>query len=220
MEELQTEQNSLSLSNVDLEEVFSLGLEMNHIWLLSKLGEGYWTSIPKVQVWFQTLQRKGYIVLNPSNFYVATEEGKTLLNAISKGEKGLKQTQRKKIVKKQEEKNSDFDRWWNAYPRVEAFSYGGKEFAGSRAFRNSIDECKAKFLKILGEKEYTADDLIRALEYEVLQKKRMSVQENTNKLKYMQNSLTYLNNRTYENWMEQSKKAIVEIKEPIKSFSI
>jgi capsule polysaccharide export protein KpsE/RkpR len=67
------------------------------------------------------------------------------------------------------------------------------------------DDCKLKFKKILDEGEYTIDELVAALEYEVLQKKENSVKAGENKLKYMQNSLTYLNQRTFEPYIELIK---------------
>jgi hypothetical protein len=52
------------------------------------------------------------------------------------------------------------------------------------------------------EGDYTEAQLISALEYDVLQKKERSVQSKTNKLTYMQNSLTYLNQRSFEPFIE------------------
>ena len=75
-------------------------------------------------------------------------------------------------------------------------------FTGSRTLRNSKDDCRLKFDKILLEGEYTPEQLIEALSFDVLQKKEASVKEKTNKLKYMQNSLTYLNQRSYEPFIE------------------
>jgi hypothetical protein len=62
-----------------------------------------------------------------------------------------------------------------------------------------------KFDKILLEGEYTAADLIAALKFDVEQKKENSVKLGTNKLTYMQNSLTYLNQRSYEPFIELIK---------------
>lgn len=44
--------------------------------------------------------------------------------------------------------------------------------------------------------------MISALEYEVLQKKENSIKTKTNKLSFMQNSLTYLNQCTFEPFIE------------------
>ena len=67
------------------------------------------------------------------------------------------------------------------------------------------EDCKVKFKKILEEGEYTIDDLIAALEYEVLQKKENSLKTGANKLTFQQNSLTYLNQRTFEPFIELVK---------------
>jgi CRISPR/Cas system CSM-associated protein Csm2 small subunit len=74
------------------------------------------------------------------------------------------------------------------------------------------DECKAKLNSILAEGEYTIKEMIAALEYEILQKKENSYKNKSNKLSFMQNSLTYLNQRTFEPFIElvREGKKIVE----------
>jgi hypothetical protein len=62
-----------------------------------------------------------------------------------------------------------------------------------------------KFDKILEEGEYTAKDLIDSLNLDVLQKKENSVKTGTNRLTYMQNSLTYLNQRSFEPFIDLLK---------------
>jgi hypothetical protein len=84
------------------------------------------------------------------------------------------------------------------------------------------DECKLKFNKILGEGEYTVHELIKALELEVNQKKENSVKSGTNRMTFMQNSLTYLNQRTFEVFIELIKEGHVaeESQAPIKDVDI
>jgi hypothetical protein len=59
-----------------------------------------------------------------------------------------------------------------------------------------------KFDKILLEGDYTAAQLIEALKYEILQKKEASVTTNTNRLTFMQGSAVYLNQRSFEAYIE------------------
>jgi hypothetical protein len=63
-------------------------------------------------------------------------------------------------------------------------------------------DCRTKFEKIISEGEYKVEEMIAALELEVYQKKEASCKVGVNKLKYMQNSLTYLNQETYINFIE------------------
>ena len=106
-----------------------------------------------------------------------------------------------KLVKKTQDSNS-FEEWWKAYPGTDTFTHKGKDFTGTRGMRKGKEECKAKLNAILQEGEYTIDEMIAALKYEVLQKKENSYASKTNKLSYMQNSLTYLNQRTFEPFIE------------------
>jgi hypothetical protein len=77
-----------------------------------------------------------------------------------------------------------------------------------------VENCKLKFNAILSEGEYTADDLIAAVEFDVLQKKENSVKNNENKLKYMQNSLTYLTQRSFEPFIELVRQGITIEEKP------
>jgi hypothetical protein len=47
------------------------------------------------------------------------------------------------------------------------------------------------------------------LEFDVLQKKENSVKNNDNKLRYMQNSLTYLTQRSFEPFIELVREGMV-----------
>ena len=106
------------------------------------------------------------------------------------------------ILPKKEAKTADFDLWWKAYPGTDAFVYKGITFSGSRGLRAKKDECQLKFDAILQEGEYTSEQLIQCLQYEVRMKKENSYKTKQNKMSYMQNSCTYLNQRTFENFID------------------
>ena len=107
----------------------------------------------------------------------------------------------KKLIKRKPS-TTEFEDWWKAFPGTDTFTYKGQKFTGSRSLRAAKDDCRLKFDKILLEGEYTAALLIEALNYDVLQKKEVSAAQKANKLTYMQNSLTYLNQRSYEPFIE------------------
>jgi len=145
---------------------------------------------PKLGVLFQGVVRKGLI----------TEDG--ALSTIGKDLLEFLHTEGEdtKLVKRKVD--DEFERWWKAYPGTDTFTHKGKSFTGSRSMRVKKDECKIKFKKILEEGEYTIDELVSALEFEVLQKKENSIKTGANKLTFQQNSLTYLNQRTFEPFIE------------------
>jgi hypothetical protein len=97
---------------------------------------------------------------------------------------------------------TDFEEWWKTYPGTDSFEHKGKTFKGTRALRLHKDDCRLKFDKILLEGEYTAEQLIAALNFEVNQKKETSITENANRLKFMQGSSVYLNQRAFEPFIE------------------
>jgi len=164
----------------------------------------------KISLLCHTAMRKGLI----SEENKLTMEGKNLLAFLD--------SPSEETYVKQKRPVEEFDRWWKAYPGTDTFTHKGKSFTGTRSMRVKKDECKLKLNKILSEGEYTIDDLIAALEFEVLQKKENSVKAASNKLSFMQNSLTYLNQRTFEPFVElirEGQKVIVQ-NEPPKTFDI
>ena len=195
----------LNLTPWHYEELIKKSYSLDHIFLLKLIHENYDVSelienSLKISAIHQGLVRKGLITDNGA----LTTIGVELLVFLDTKE----QT---KLVKKKST-TSDFELWWKAFPGTDTFTHKGKTFTGSRNLRQNPNDCRIKFDKILIEGEYTPQELIEALKFDVLQKKEASVKENTNKLKYMQNSLTYLNQRSYEPYIELIKEGI-QIKE-------
>jgi hypothetical protein len=195
----------LNLSPWHYEELIKKSYSLDHIFLLKLIHENYdVTNLVenslKISAIHQGLVRKGLITDNGA----LTTIGVELLVFLDTKE----QT---KLVKKKST-TSDFEEWYKVFPGTDTFTHKGKTFTGSRNLRQNPADCRIKFDKILIEGEYTVKELIEALKFDVLQKKEASVQENTNKLKYMQNSLTYLNQRSYEPYIELIKEGI-QIKE-------
>lgn len=153
--------------------------------------------IPKLELLCKSLYRKGLV----TEQYKLTTKAKDLLEFISSDAENVS-------LKRKRKTDDSFDNWWKVYPGTDTFRHKGKTFTGTRSMRVKKDECKVKFDKILQEGEYTAEDLVAALEYEVLQKKENSVKSSSNKLTFMQNSLTYLNQRTFEPFIELIKEGI------------
>lgn len=165
---------------------------------------------PKLKMLYQTVRRKG--LLSEAN--KVTILGKELLAFLNE-EKETKLPKKKKT-------DSDFDKWWSVYPGTDTFTYKSQSFTGTRSMRAKKEECKVKFNNIIAEGDYTANELLAALEYEILQKKENSIKTKTNRLTFMQNSLTYLNQRSFEPFIEliREGKTIKESAEPIKGMDI
>lgn len=147
----------------------------------------------KMKAIFNTLLRKSLI----TNEQKLTKSGVELLDFVSN-------KTNKKIIKKIII-NKDFDEWWLVFPSTDIFTIGNKKFEGSRSMRVNKGKCKLAFTKILLEGEYSVDDIIRATIYDVNLKKSLSLKKGSNQLTYMQNSLTYLNQKSFENFITISK---------------
>lgn len=190
---------NLKITPYHFEELIKRGYSLDVIFLLklieqqsniSSLKEG---SV-KIAALHQTLIRKGLIYDTEEKL---TTLGQELLQFL--------ETKEQTKLPKKKENISEFEEWWKIYPGTDTFKHKGKSFTGSRSLRQNKEECRTKFNKILLEGEYTASDLIQALQFDVSQKKENSVKTGTNKITYMQNSLTYLNQRTFEPFIELIK---------------
>jgi len=173
-------------------ELKQKGLNMDLIWMLQKIHEGKETILIDgiISSLLLTLERKGYILEG-----LVTQEGVELLDSLKE----------KKIKTKKFPKIDDvFEKWWKAYPGTNEFTYRGKAFLGTRALRTKKEKCREKFEEIVDE-GVNAEDMVKALEKEIEQKKEESYKKNDNKLTYMQNTLTYLNQRTFEPYIELIK---------------
>lgn len=190
---------NLKLTAYHFEELIKKSYSLDLIFLLKLIEEQYDISAltqdsMKIAALHQALVRKGLITETEDKL---TTMGQELISFIETKES-------KKIVKKKPA-TTEFEEWWKAYPGTDTFKHKGKSFTGARSLRQNKDECRLKFDKILLEGEYTADELTEALKFDVAQKKENSVKTSTNRLSYMQNSLTYLNQRSYEPFIELIK---------------
>ena len=177
-------------------EIIKTSYSLDIIYLLKLIEQNYDISelckeSVKINVLYNTLIRKGLIT--------ETEDKLTIL-----GTELLEFIESKSSTKFKKKKfgNDGFDSWWENYPGTDKFIYKGKSFPATRALRANKDECRIKFNKILLEGDYTSEQLIEALKYDVQSKKDNSISTGTNKLSFMQNSLTYLNKKTFEPFIE------------------
>ena len=187
--------SSLTLSHFEF--LHNGGYNLDHVYLLMQIENGLdfsQSENPRMKALHQGIYRKGLITEDGK----VTLRGKELLKYVNETE----EQPVAKPLKKLKIPKENFEAWWKAYPGTDTFSHKSSKFTGTRSLRTKKDDCKAKFDNIIAEGEYTVQEMIAALEYEVLQKKENSIKHKTNKLTFMQNSLTYLNQRTFEPFIE------------------
>jgi len=183
------------------EEIIKKSFSLDLLYML-QLVEQQFDLVPlcedsmRIAALYQGLVRKGLITENDT----ISLKGQELLDFI-------KTKTSTKLLKKKPP-SGKFETWWKTFPGTDTFKYKNKVFRGSRSIRAGKQECRIKFEKILNEGDYTAEEITAALEYDVVQKKESSIKNNTNKLKYLQNSLTYLNQRSFEPFIELIKEGI------------
>ena len=185
----------LTITPFHFEELIKKSYSLDQIYLL-KLLEQEFDVIPlcndsvKISAIYQSLVRKGLITSEDK----ITTEGKDLLLFIDSKPSA-------KLIKRKPA-TTEFVQWWETYPGTDTFTHAGVKFTGGRSLRQNKDECRLKFDAIINEGEFTAIQLIESLKFDVLQKKEESLKQKANKLSYMQNSLTYLKQKSFEPFIE------------------
>ncbi len=187
----------LHITPEKFEELIKKSYSLDIIYLLKLIETEYdveplYENSMRLSAIYQSLRRKGLIAEGENKL---TTVGKDLL-------KYLQPEVTKRTFVKRKPQATAFEEWWKTYPGTDTFTYKGKKFRGTRALRKDKQACKVKFDAILLEGDYTAEQLVQALTYELEQKVIMSMKTGQNRLTYMQNSLTYLNQRTYEAFIE------------------
>jgi len=189
----------LNVTPEQFEELIKRSYNLDILYLLKLIDEQYDVAplcegSMRIAAVYQALIRKALITTTDDKL---TTLGRDLLDFLNiKGEA--------KIIRRRPA-TTDFEEWWKTYPGTDSFEHKGKTFKGTRALRLHKDDCRLKFDKILLEGEYTAEQLIAALNFEVNQKKETSITENANRLKFMQGSSVYLNQRAFEPFIELIK---------------
>jgi hypothetical protein len=187
----------LNVTPEQFEELIKRSYNLDIIYLLKLIDEQFDVTplcegSMRIAAVYQALIRKGLITDSDDKL---TTLGRDLLEFLNVKSSGAKIIKRRPAT-------TDFEEWWKIYPGTDSFEYKGKKFTGTRAIRKGKDECRLKFDKIILEGEYTAAQLIAALNYEILQKKESSLQTSSNRMTFMQNSVTYLNQRAFEAYIE------------------
>jgi hypothetical protein len=202
----------MNISEISLnsfKEIHNRGYTLDMVYLLSLFKNNIdvrAVSSARITEIVNILVRKGLLTEDD----IPTLDGEELLKFINIPGEDIK------LVKKKVD--DKFDKFWKAFPSTDSYEYKGVKFQGSRALRINKDDCKLKLKSILNEGEHSIDDITKAIEYDVYLKKENSIKTRTNKLSYLQNSLTYLRQRSYEPFLELIKEGKI-IKEEEKTFN-
>ncbi len=187
----------LHISPKIFKEIIKKSYNLDLIYLLKLIEDGQdisplYEDSMKIGALHQGLIRKGLISKDDEKL---TLEGKDLLKFVNVNDGSPKIIKRKPLT-------TDFEEWWKNYPATDSFTYKNRTFKGSRSLRRAKSDCKIKFKAIINEGDYTAIQLIEALKYEVKVKMERSVKEGKNIMSYMQGSVPYLNQRSFEGFIE------------------
>lgn len=183
---------------INYDDIISYGLTLNSylallkIYLLNHTKEDellYRESLDDLRV----LEVKGLLKITSDNNGINYSIRKKGMSIVSGTTKFTKTSTTEKA------KNGDmFDEFWELYPSSDRHSI----YTKTRVLRSNRLGCKKKYYSLLKE-GVLHSDIIKAVRYEVEERKRTSGKEN--KLSFMKNTNTWLNQREYEVILESIK---------------
>jgi hypothetical protein len=194
---METNQELFNLQPQQFQQILASNLDLNTVYILWCLHKGIAEEVTsaKVKGYQQTLVRKGFI----TEAGATTELGKQYLETLC-----LQTGDLKTVIKTVQAKaESEFDRWWAAYPGTDKFKVGTRVFEGSRGLRQKKDDCRELFKTLINKGEYTAEEIIEATKLDIETRKKNSVKKSENTLKYLQNSFTYLYQRSFDGYVDE-----------------
>lgn len=100
---------------------------------------------------------------------------------------------------------TDFQIWWENFPKGNGFAYKGRKFKRTRALRCNETKCEKKFNDILKKKKLTVEEMVGALQKELKSRMDESIRTGFNQFTYMSNSYAYLNGGNFEAWMDDEE---------------
>lgn len=187
----------LKVTPYHFEEIIEQLYTLDQIFLLKMICENIEVSTMLVNSQrmtsiYQSLVRKGLV-----DDYVVTKTGLEILQFMNT-------TKKTKLIRKKTS-NTEFDTWWTSFPGTDTFSINSKKFSGSRGLKRNMEECRIKFNRIVEQGIHKPSEIIDATLLDVQMKKENSFKTGDNRLSYIQNSLTYLNQMSYEPFIDLLK---------------
>lgn len=209
-------EKSLELFNIGLDEFITIiknGLSLDHIYMLQMYEQECDISVFSIKLkgYRLTLIRKGY--LNEDN--TLTGEGKSILKTGDIHE--TLKANKAKIKAKTEKIKTDFDRWWEVFPSTDRIKEANMDV--TRNLQEAKSKCRELFREIVDKGEHTAEEIIKATAWDVQNRINISIKTRKNSLTFLQNSATYLRQRTFAAFIgleinkkeEQSSGGVVDI---------
>ena len=167
--------------------------------------------IPKLaqnyEIIMQNLFRRDFIKLYDENI-VGMKHVRNLCVSL-KGENVMKALREFKWEEKGEEfyisVETYFNEFWDTFPSSDRWN----KYNATRALKSDKNGCNKKYTKLILEEGYKHEDIMKALQFQIqLFKKNSTILEN--KMKFFQNSSTWLQQKTFLEYLELMKAEQIE----------
>lgn len=184
--------------NLIIDKIESTGLTFDEFLSLYKVYSSE-NNIRKIQYnsdmlnSYLEIEGKGLIKIitndNGALTFYMREKGNILIKEFNENPETLQQPQQ--IEQKLTNNNHKFEEFWLTFPNSDEHGI----FKKTRILKAGKDNCKRKYIEYLNQGIEHAN-IIKALKYEI--KLRKDVNNGQNKMTYMKNSLTWLNQREFD----------------------
>lgn len=160
----------------------------------------------------QNLVRRGYLELYDEelgfefhhNIYV-TDKGEDVILTLKER---FEEFKKEEIVFNKTDFETHFQEFWDTFPSSDKVLH----YPRTRVLRTEQDKCRKMYKKLL--EEYTHEDIMKALNYEINMRTSNSTGKSFSDLKYMKASVTWLNNKEFLSILEIMKEDGVEKIDP------
>lgn len=188
--------NHLQITPYHFKGLIKEGISLDHVYLLSLLKSGENLSA------FKTTKEKS-LIQGLSRRLLITEDNKLTLEGERVFEFLNTPEPQDTALLKPVNQDEAFETFWKAYPSNDGIVIDNKViFKPSRSLKGKKEEAHELFRQIMSENEYTLEQILKALKYEVTSKIELSVKLKVNKMTYMQMSSTWLRQRTFVQFVE------------------
>lgn len=181
-------------------ELEKIHLNLSHFYALEKSYNQIFFKVPENIV--SLLVRKNFMLEDGK----LTEEGKKLYELLSDPDFSSSSVNIKKEIKKvKAEYDARFLEWWTSYPASDAFTKNNMFFPGTRSFRVNKDSCQKKYIDILNGGDTTHEEMVKVIKYIVYLKQKETYNPSDNKMRFIQNTETFLNQGSFYGYIEMMK---------------
>lgn len=161
----------------------------------------------------QNLVRRGFLGLYDEDLGInlydnifITDKGEEVISALKESYEAIIKSS-KPVKFSKTDFDTKFSEFWDLFPTSDQYLH----YPRTRVLRNEQEKCKKMYRKLI--EEYSHEDIIKSLAYELEMRRNNSTGKLYSDFKYMKASATWLNNKEFISILEIMKEDSIEKKD-------